>query len=115
MIKKLLALTGGVGCAMALQGCAVGADGAEESISTLDTNISSTISITGDWGGVYCANVSVANNLTKPGNSWKVVLDMKGSSIEAIKFFLDGGNIVLNVFHHSVQQWTSLIRHRQVI
>jgi hypothetical protein len=86
-IKKLWALMGGVGCVAALQGCAVGADGAEgteESIATVDSNIASSITITGDWGGVYCANVTVANNLAVAGNSWKVVLDMKGSSIQYV-------------------------------
>jgi hypothetical protein len=83
-IKKLWALMGGVGCVAALQACAVGADGADESIATLEGNISSSITITGDWGGVYCANVTVGNNLTIPGNKWSMILDMKGSSIQYV-------------------------------
>ncbi len=82
--KKLWALVSGVGCVAALQGCAVGADGGEESISTVEGNLESTITITGDWGGVYCASVVVPNNLAVPANSWRVEVDMKGSSIQYV-------------------------------
>jgi hypothetical protein len=82
-MKKLMALLGGVGCVAALQGCMVAPDGAEESISTVDTNITSSLRITQSWYGGYCAEVSVANTLTVKGNDWKVVLDMNGSTIQA--------------------------------
>jgi hypothetical protein len=82
-MKKLMALLGGVGCVAALQGCMVEPDAAEESVSTLDSNITSSIRVTYDWGSGYCAEVTVANNLSVAGNAWKVVLDMKGSKIQA--------------------------------
>lgn len=95
-MKKVMALLGGVGCVAALQGCMVEPDGAEESIATVDTNITSTVRITGDWGGVYCAEVAVANNLSVPGNSWKVVLDMKGSRIQYVNGNKNVWNAVAN-------------------
>jgi hypothetical protein len=86
-MKKLTALIGGVGCVAAMQGCMVAPDGAsdgsEESISTLDTNITSSVRVTNDWGNGYCAEVTVANNLSIAGNYWRVVLDMKGSRIQS--------------------------------
>jgi hypothetical protein len=84
MIKKLMALAGGMGCAIALQGCAVGADGMEESIATAETNLDSSIAITGSWNGGYCAKVTVANNMSVAANKWTVYLDMKGSSIQYV-------------------------------
>jgi hypothetical protein len=92
-MKKLMALLGGVGCVAALQGCMVEPDGGQESVSTLDTTITSSIRITYDWGNGYCAEVSVANNLAVMGNEWKVVLDMKGSTIQP------GGNDGKNVWN----------------
>jgi hypothetical protein len=85
-MKKLTALIGGVGCVAALQACMVAPDGAEESISTVDTNITSSVRVTYTWANGYCAEVSVGNNLAVSGNDWKVVLDMNGSTIQS------GGN-----------------------
>jgi hypothetical protein len=84
MIKKVFGLLGGMGCAMALQACAVGADGTEESISTLDGNLTSTFTITNDWGGVYCGNVTVANNMPVAANRWVVFMDMGATSIQYV-------------------------------
>lgn len=80
--KKLVALLGGVGCAVALQACAVGADGTEESIATVEGAVASSVTITNDWGSGYCANVTVGNNMAVAANKWTVVLDMKGASIQ---------------------------------
>jgi hypothetical protein len=86
-MKKLTALIGGVGCIAALQACMVApdgaSDGADESITTLDSNITSSMRVTYTWSNGYCAEVTVGNNLSVAGNSWRVVLDMKGSTIQA--------------------------------
>jgi cysteine-rich repeat protein len=46
-----------------------------------DDELDASLVITNDWGTTYCARLSVTNGASQPTTSWKVVVDMAGTSL----------------------------------
>jgi len=106
MMKKLMALMGGVGC-LALQACGAGdLQGDAEVIAEESANTSSPTAVqvvaTSQWSNGYCVNVTVRNELAVSANSWFVMLDMKGTSIQV-------NGTAKNVWNASANSATNVI------
>jgi hypothetical protein len=76
MMKKLMALLGGVGFVAGLQGCAV-ETGEPEDISSVSALATSTMTVN-NWGSGYCVDVTIPNDLAVSSNTWSFGVDMKG-------------------------------------
>ncbi len=82
-MKKLVALIGGVG-ALALSACTSEVMDGSETVSSENAPLVTTVTVTNDWGGVYCAHIYVRNDLSVPANTWNAMIDLKGSTIQWI-------------------------------
>lgn len=87
-MKSIATLIIGAGI-LALQGCAadpdIGVD-TEEDIATNESAVSvgsANIQINSDWGSGYCANVTLSNGLGESTSRWKLLLDLKTTTISS--------------------------------
>ncbi|MGC4091695.1 MAG: cellulose binding domain-containing protein [Polyangiaceae bacterium] len=82
-MNKIVSLFAGIG--LLAMGCASGADVAETESVGVDqaaaSGVTATLSYPADWGGGFCANVSVTNALSQATPRWQVVLDLKTTTV----------------------------------
>lgn len=79
--SALLSLT--LGSALSLSACSEG-QSYEEFLATsqeiVQNGVEVTLRVTSDWGGGYCADVSLKNQSSSTVTNWAVILDLNGST-----------------------------------
>jgi cellulase/cellobiase CelA1 len=56
----------------------------QEQVSSQESQLGSSTAnlvIASDWGGGYCANVTLTNGLSRATTRWQAIMDLKGSTI----------------------------------